>query len=150
VGYVGGMMQINVSQQLRSPIGTIRNYELDGIVDIVGNGDSKVQGKVKLTKTKDGILAQANLEAEVDLTCSRCLEPFSYHLSLSFEEEYFPTMDIVSGVMLSSPEDPSAFIIDDHNILDLSEAVRQYGILAIPMKPLCRKECKGIDVSSGS
>jgi uncharacterized protein len=144
------MMQINVSQQLRASIGTMRNYELDEVIDIVGIGNSRVWGKVDLTKTKEGILAKANLNAEVNLTCSRCLESYIYSLPVSFEEEYFPTMDIISGVMLSSPDEPGSFTIDEHNILDLSEAVRQYGILAVPMKPLCREDCTGLDISSGS
>ncbi|MFC2045429.1 DUF177 domain-containing protein [Chloroflexota bacterium] len=142
-------MQINVSQQLRASIGTMRNYELDENVDIVGNGGSRVQGEVRLIKTNDGILAKAILQIEVDLTCSRCLNLFSYPLTLSFEEEYFPTLDIASGMPLSLPDEPSSFTVDEHNILDLTEAVRQYGILAIPMKPLCNEDCTGLDLGSG-
>ena len=39
--------------------------------------------------------------------------------------------------------------IDEHNILDLAEAVRQYALLAMPMKPLCRENCVGLCPTCG-
>ena len=36
------------------------------------------------------------------------------------------------------------FIIDEHHVLDLSEAVRQYALVVIPMKPVCREDCAGL------
>jgi uncharacterized protein len=47
-------------------------------------------------------------------------------------------------VTLPSPEEPSAFTIDEHHILDLTEGIRQYALMAIPMKPLCNKDCAGL------
>lgn len=139
-------MWINVSQQLKAPIGTIRNYEVN---DVVGDGGSRVQGEVSLTRTNRGILAKAKLHTEVELTCSRCLNLFSYPLTLNFEEEYFPTTDITSGAPLPLPDKAGSFIIDEHHILDLTEAIRQYGLLAIPMKPLCHEDCVGLSPIAG-
>ena len=140
-------MCINVSQQLKAPIGTIRSYEIDEAVDIADGSSSRVQGEVSLTRTDRGILAKATLYTGVELTCSRCLNAFSYPLTLNFEEEYFPTTDIVSGTPLSLPDKPGSLTIDEHHALDLAEAIRQYGLLAIPMKPLCREDCVGLSPS---
>jgi len=60
------------------------------------------------------------------------------------EEEFYPTMDVVTGVPLPQPEDADSFTVDEHHVLDLYEAVRQYALLALPMKPLCKQECPGI------
>ena len=95
-------------------------------------------------RTHRGILAKANLHTEVKVTCSRCLGLFSCPLVLNFEDEYFPTTDVVSGVSLPLPEEPGCFTIDEHHTLDLTEAIRQYALLAIPMKPLCRQDCAGL------
>jgi uncharacterized protein len=35
-------------------------------------------------------------------------------------------------------------MIDEHHLLDLSEAIRQNALLAVPMKPLCREDCSGL------
>ena len=142
-------MWLNVSQLLKAPIGAIRNHEVNEVVDIVGDDSSQVQGEVGLTRTNWGILAKAALHTEVELSCSRCLNLFSYPLTVNFEEEYFPTTDITSGARLPLPDNSGSFTIDEHHILDLTEAVRQYGLLVIPMKPLCREDCAGLSPIAG-
>jgi len=136
-------MQINVSQQLKSNIGTERKYEIDSTLAIEGQ-EVEIAGNVRLVKTDRGILATGNFTTTILLECSRCLCSFSYPLNITIEEEFFPTLDIITGISLPQPEDPGIFMIDDHNILDLSEALRQYAVLAIPIKPLCNQECAGI------
>lgn len=139
------MIQMNVSQLLKEPIGSVRNYEVSGIVDITGSGHgSTVSGQVKLMRTNRHILAKTTLYTEVEVRCSRCLRLFSHPLTLNIEEEYFPTLNVSSGTPLAIPDEPGCFTIDEHHIIDLTEAVRQYGIVAIPMKTLCSKDCLGL------
>ncbi len=142
-------MQINVSQQLKASVGLIRDYEVSETLDIEGN-NSVVEGNVRLMRTDRSILAEGVLHTEVKLTCSRCLNLFKCILTLNIEEEYYPTTDIVSGTPIPLPDEPGWFTIDAHNILDLTEAIRQYTILAKPMKPLCRKDCAGLCPTCGA
>ena len=136
-------MQINVSQQLKASIGSIRNYKVSEIVNNAGS-NSLVQGEVRLMRTDRGILVKGTLHTAAEVTCSRCLTLFSCPLVLDIEEEYFPVTDVVSGALLPLPEEPGPFTIDEHHVLDLTEAIRQYVLLAIPMKPLCREDCSGL------
>jgi uncharacterized protein len=138
-------MEINVSQLLKASIGTIREFSMDEPIAILEKDqESHVVGKIKLTKTHRGILSQGMVETTVPLECSRCLKAFKSKLTVNIEEEYFPSLDINSGTALEQPDDPGSFIIDEHHILDLSEAIRQNALLAIPMKPLCREDCLGL------
>ncbi len=138
-------MQINVSQLLKEPIGSTRNYEINEVVDVTGDGDGRmIEGEVRLQRTQRGILVKGELRTEVELTCSRCLCPFVCPLKINFEEEYIPTIDIFSGTPLPSPEESGDFVIDERHVIDLTEATRQYMLLAMPMKPLCREECAGL------
>jgi uncharacterized protein len=137
------MTQINVAQLLKSPIGSVRYYLVNEMVNIADDR-CLVQGEIELTRTNRGILARGILHTEIELTCSRCLSPFHCPLSINIEEEYFPTTDIAVVSDAPLPEDEDAFTIDEHNILDLGEALRQYALLAVPMKPLCREDCPGI------
>jgi len=138
-------MQINVSQLLKETIGSVRNYKVGGTIYINDNGSgSPVQGDVKFTRTNRSILVKGSLYLTVEIACSRCLSLFDCPLTLDIEEEYYPVLDTVSGVTLPSPDEPSSFIIDEHQVLDLNEAARQYAVMAIPMKPLCRDDCPGI------
>ena len=138
-------MEINVAQQLKSAIGSVREYEVSGIIDVIGDGNSNlVQGRVSLTRTDRGILVKGVLDTEAELTCSRCLSLFTCPLTANIEEEYFPTIDVISGASLPPPDEPDRFTIDERHVLDLTEALRQSALLAIPMKPLCVKDCAGL------
>jgi len=141
-------MSINVSQQLKAPVGSIRDYEVSEVVDIAGGG-SLVQGDLRLMRTDRSILAKGTLHTEVEVTCSRCLSLFSCPLTLNIEEEYFPMVDVVSGAFLLVPDEPGCFTIDEHHTLDLTEAICQYALLAIPMKPLCGEDCAGLCPNCG-
>ncbi len=141
-------MQINVSQQIKEAIGSTRSYGIDETVDIA-NQESHVEGKFKLVRTDRGILARGTLRAEIVVTCSRCLRSCPLALTLAIEEEYYPTTDILTGAPLSLPDRSGCFTIDEHHILDLTEAIRQYAVLAIPMKPLCQENCTGLCPTCG-
>ena len=142
-------MQINVAGLLKSAVGAQRDYEVNQTLNLL-DGESLVEGTVTLVRTSRGILVRAKLKTTVEIACSRCLGHFCQPLAISFDEEYFPTIDIVGGSPLPPPDEPGAFMINEHHILDLSEAVRQYALLAIPMKPLCRDECPGLCLSCGA
>ena len=143
-------MQINVAQLLQASVGTTRDYKVNEVVDITGDGNGRlVEGKVRLLRTPRSILVKGILRTEIQLTCSRCLGPFSAPLALDIEEEYIPTVDVVSGAPLPLPEEVGSFTIDEHHVIDLTEAIRQYTLLAIPMKSLCREDCAGLCQNCG-
>jgi len=138
-------MQINVAQQLRSAIGNVKEHDVDVVMDVTGYGNTgRLQGKVSLMRTDRGILLKGVLNTEVELACSRCLSPFQCPLTLKIAEEYFPTADVVSGAPLTLPDEFGGFTIDEDHELDLTDAVHQYALLAVPMKPLCRPDCAGL------
>jgi len=138
-------MQINVSQLLKEPIGSSRSYEVSETIDIAEDRNGvMVSGEVSILHTQRGILVRGELNTELELTCSRCLCAFNCPLAINFEEEYISTIDITSGLPLGSPEEPGSFIIDEHHVIDLTEAIRQYALLSTPMKPLCREDCAGL------
>jgi uncharacterized protein len=142
------MVQINVSQQLKATVGSIRNYKINENVNITDR-NINVCGDINLMRTDRGLLVKGTLNTEVEVTCCRCLSIFRCPLVLNIEEEYFPTTDVITGSSIPKPDEPGSFTIDEHNILDLTEAIRQYTLMAIPMKPLCRENCAGLCPSCG-
>ncbi len=61
-------------------------------------------------------------------------------------EVYLPALDIATGRKLRQTEavQEGSLIIDDHHLLDLTEGVRQYAVAALPLKPLCKPQCRGL------
>jgi len=133
-------MKINVAQLLKEPVGSVRSYEIDETTE----EGIPVKGEVHLLRTNRSILVKGGLGTVVRCECSRCLEEFDYALNMEIEEEFFPTRDVATGLALPPPTEAEAFTIGEDNILDLSEALRQYRIMALFMKPICRQDCAGL------
>jgi uncharacterized protein len=133
---------INVSQLLKEPVGSSQSHDISGT--IAEEVECFVEGKAQLIHSNRGVFVQCKLNTEVKLVCSRCLDTFLCPINFTVEEQFFPISDISGDSALSSPEQSEGFTIDNKNILDLSELIRQYVLLNLPMKPLCRPDCPGI------
>jgi uncharacterized protein len=143
-------MRINVSQLLKEPVGSRRRYKIDEAVEIVEGEDScPVRGEVELLRTDRSILVKGTMQTELSITCSRCLVSFTCPLTLHLEEEYFPTVDVITGAALPVQDGVDRFTINAQHMLDLSEAIRQSAVVATPMKPVCSEDCAGLCPTCG-
>jgi len=138
-------MEFAVGQLLRESIGASVRYEIQERRALPDDETpTELAGSVTLMRTDKGILVSADVRCAVAGRCSRCLTEVTYPVVLTFQEEYWPTADATTGAMLPPPDDPEAFLIDPHQILDLTEAIRQYRVMAEPMQPLCKPDCLGL------
>ena len=136
-----GGLHINVSQLLREPNGSVRTYDVAEQVTL-DDAALAIRGSVKLFRTSDGLWVTATLESSLPCTCSLCLEEYTQPIELVIDEE------TQSAGALKEEEGERLRIDDD--ILNLTEAVRQYVEMAAPMKPICRPGCKGICLGCGA
>ncbi|OQY80376.1 MAG: hypothetical protein B6D41_21115 [Chloroflexi bacterium UTCFX4] len=141
-------MRYNVSQLLKGHVGETRHYQLQNEIaelDPTIRPLTALNGTVDLIRTNEGILVRANLYTTVELTCSRCLTEFGFPARFEIDDEFYPTIDILTGARLPLPaEADAATLIDAHHLLDLSEITRQDLTLALPLAPLCRNNCQGL------
>jgi DUF177 domain-containing protein len=142
-------MIYNVAQLLKSSVGATLDVKLDP-ADRLELADDRVRlagdivGTVRLHRTNQGILADGSAAAPVELTCDRCLEPYITEVMFPLREQFYPTVDVVTGVELPAPDTDVAFGISQNHMLDLREALRQNLLLALPMQSLCRPDCAGL------
>ena len=148
---IGVWMQFNVSQLLKEPIGSTRSYTIDEAQALLlGENTSRVVGRVRMLRTDFAVFVDCSTDTSVICVCSRCLESYHQELSFSFQEEFLPMVDVNTGVPVRlDDERDSVFTIDQNHILDLTEAIRQYTVMNLPMKPLCDADCRGICPSCG-
>jgi len=138
-------MRINIAQLLREPIGSSRSYHID---EHSGTDEINfVNGDVILIHTNRGIIVKSKINASVKVMCSRCLKPINCEIKYDFEEEALPTIPASEGSSSSGQYDN--LTIDEDHTLDLGDAIRQYALLAVPAKPLCRSDCAGICPACG-
>lgn len=141
-------LKFNVAQLLKQPIGAMRVHQLDE--DLAELTDeiaftAPLRGEVKFTRTIDGVLVTGALTTVAKLACRRCAIEFAQLIRLELEEEFRAAYDINTGLRLPAREDDEpATMIGEQHMLDLSEALRQDLLLAVPSFPLCRKDCKGL------
>lgn len=112
----------------------------DDLVLAVG----KVEVSLSLQKTGDEYFCQGTLRADVSLQCSRCAK--------EHPESLEGTMDFIIRAE-GAPSEDGPEVIDDEDYVymqgnnetaDLSDLVRQSLLLAMPMKPLCSEDCRGL------
>ena len=92
-------------------------------------------GIVRVTRTPQGILLQADLQAQTELECVRCLTDFQQALKINFTELYAFSQRYVTE---------SGLLMPDTGIIDLAPVLREYAALEIPISPLCKPDCKGL------
>ena len=140
-------MQVNVAQLLKSPVGTVREYDIEATVPSLDDGMQIIRpvvGRICLTRINGGVLAQGHVSTEVELTCDRCLGLFSLSVEFDLEEQFVPVVDVDTGKWLKLEEVDPVLLIDDHHILDLAEVFRQAIYLELPMHPICGPDCQGL------
>ena len=147
------IMRYNVAQLLKESTGQIRQHTLREDISQLDpdlTPLTTLDGSAQMLRTADGVLVMAKLHTTLELTCVRCLEKFSYPLNFKLEEEFRPTIDIVTGATLPlTADDDTATRIDEHHELDLAEVVRQDLLLNIPQNPICRSKCLGLCPNCG-
>ena len=144
-------MRVDVGELLKASTGETRTYRFEDweLEEEAGGDPARVSGVATLLRTRAGILASVHLSLRARQPCSRCLKEVDIPLELDFEEEFLPTVDLLTGASLPSPGDSGVFLIDARQVLDLSEAARQYRETALPMQPLCRPDCAGLCPTCG-
>jgi uncharacterized protein len=95
----------------------------------------------------ESVHLRGHLAARLELECHRCLAGYAFAVSQDLDLFYLP-----HRVEASEPEEEDEVELDDHDMvvayhdgarLDLGEMVREQLFLSLPMKRLCRDDCKG-------
>ena len=81
---------------------------------------------------------------ELELSCGRCLEAYTLPVVSDFDLRYVPRTENTGEGEREVEEDDLATAFYDDDQIDLRELIAEQFQLAVPMKPLCREDCKGL------
>ena len=101
-------------------------------------------------KDKEAFRLVGDVRTELELSCSRCLEPFRLPVDVAFDLRYVPQPDASPGEENEVSEEDLETSFYSNDEIDLNELLREQFYLALPMKPLCREECKGLCPQCGT
>jgi len=135
---VSGIPEGGLEERLKIPL-VISDIELK----------EEVQVLLNVVKFGDKVIVRGEASSEVSLACSRCLVNFSFPVKVDFDVEYVPEREFtkIEEHELTKGELDITFYRDDE--IDIDELLREQILLAIPMKPLCSADCKGLCPSCG-
>ncbi len=135
-------LRFNFGFLLEANYGTSRTMELDyptiHLEDDVTL--SPLTGKFQAIRNSKGIYITGLLQSNIDVECSRCLDPVTVPLQIQLDEMYnYPPETAPTG----------EYSVGEDGFIDLAPLVRQLSLLAIPMQLFCRVDCQGLCIECG-
>ena len=101
-------------------------------------------------KDKDRFRLVGTVSTELELPCSRCLDPFGLPIAVSFDLRYLPIAAAAADAERELGDEDVETSYYRNDVIDLNELLREQFCLAVPMKPLCREDCCGLCSQCGT
>src|SRR5689334_20954244 len=95
-------------------------------------------------KDKQQFRLVGRVKTTLELPCSRCLEPFTLPVDQTFDLRYQPHAQNTGEGEREIEEDDLTTAFYENDEIDLGQLMREQFYLALPMKPLCADDCKGL------
>jgi len=113
--------------------------------------DFRIVAPVRLTaqvaKDAQKVRLTGRVTTALETDCGRCLEPLTIPVDAPFDLMFLPEAEGAENGDGASEDVGVSFYKDD--VIDLGEVMREQFFLALPMKPLCRTDCKGLCPTCG-
>ncbi len=101
--------------------------------------EGNIEVDVEISKAHNQLILDASILVNTVLECDRCTSTFSRPLRTEYEMVYMLGVEPVE-----TESDNIAYLSAEAASIDISSDVRDFTILAVPMKKLCSEECKGL------
>jgi uncharacterized protein len=98
----------------------------------------------------DAFGVTGRVRARLEVVCSRCLEPFEVPVDAEFDLRYVSQSANTGEAEQEIGDDDLATAFYREGMLDLVELMREQFVLALPMKPLCAEDCRGLCAECGT
>lgn len=102
---------------------------------------------VHLVNCGSEILVEGRLNTALLLGCARCLESFLYPMDIPFRLELRNASRLVRPSDFEAEAEETVevrYFTEEENYVDITQDIQEIILLNIPMKPLCRPDCKGL------
>jgi uncharacterized protein len=100
--------------------------------------------QAEVSRDRDTFRLAGHVRSALELTCCRCLEPFRLPVDEAFDVLYLPHRENAGEGEREVEDDDLATAFYRDQVLDLGQLVLEQFYLAVPMKPLCREDCRGL------
>jgi uncharacterized protein len=114
-------------------------------------GDIRAAGSAELLDRAGSrtIRVRGTIQGRLEACCSRCLEPLVQAFDNSFDLYYYPMALIARNESVPIDRDDTDIGFYEGQGLELADVLREQVLLWLPMRGLCREDCKGICPTCG-
>jgi DUF177 domain-containing protein len=124
--------------ELRAPFG--RALLKDALAGLDADLErSTAEAALAVMRSDDNVFVRGALTGSIRVPCARCLREVSTLVQAPLDLVFFP-----EGERRGAEADDVDWATHDGVAIELDDLLREALILAVPMKPLCRAECKGL------
>jgi uncharacterized protein len=115
-----------------------------------------VQVDYTVEKTGGQVIVRGTVSTTADMTCSRCLAPVQVDISerftllVRFDAGEARGGKAVGGTSAGEGDEDVKFVAPDQDRIDITDDLRQALLLALPVKPLCDENCRGLCPQCGT
>ncbi len=106
--------------------------------------------RMTIYKDKDRFRLAGRVQSLLELDCSRCVERYPLTVDQAFDLRYVPQKDAGDFVEREIDADDMAVAFYEEDFIDLRQLLEEQFYLALPMKPLCRPDCRGLCSTCGT
>jgi uncharacterized protein len=101
---------------------------------------------VVISKFDNQIILDTDTVITANLICDRCANEFHSDIKSNFRNVYLFKVNIKDT---EDEKEDVVFIHPDTDKIDLEKDIRDFAVLAVPMKNLCSEDCKGLCPNCG-
>lgn len=118
-------MKIELNKIGKEPVGFKASYDVDifNIDTAIARIKKPVVATLTASKDKENLLVKAYLDYVVGFMCSRCLLEFDRGFKKDFS---------------------FSVVVGNEQTVDVTQNLREEVLLDLPIKPLCKPDCKGL------
>jgi uncharacterized protein len=103
-----------------------------------------VEVSADLRKDTKKVRLVGRVTTTLELDCSRCLDSYTVPIDAKFDVLFLPAGANTGDAEQEVAEEDLGVSFYKDDTIDLGEVLREQFYLALPMKPLCREECRGL------
>ena len=134
--------RLNVGFIVHEEIGYSHSFPLEYDKAIFGDDLTleNFSAMIIIDRTQQGLVVQGDFSGDTALECVRCLKTYTQHLQGDWTELYAFNEKSMSE---------SGLLMPDDGHIDFAPVLREYALLEVPIKALCKPDCKGLCAECG-
>jgi uncharacterized protein len=123
--------------------GKIDSSQIEGAKDEGFSFLAPLDYEIFVRKFDDNVRLEGSIRCSLSLMCGRCLDVFPFPVQASLDVGLIKKIPVPETELELAEEDLEVYYYEGDEI-DINPLVYEEVLLNMPIKPLCREDCKGI------